>query len=501
MLDKLRTLSVPALASCTVLALCSVVLRADNAFYRHLESLGAVNFFLWSMLAGAAAICLLLIGPLKLTSIQPRTARPAAALGLAFSVAGLALSLFAPHALIAGVAGGLLLGGGLVTLLAEWLLHLPAAAAGDDGSLLLINMLTLLAASLLWAVFIFFGNPTISAAGAFTLVIIGSLPLLLPGKREAEKTLPDGVPTTAADAAANAVPVVAADHPTAPKVALSAVAPLPLKQVVAQSWGAVFGLMFNLFTLGLTFRPDAAGMGVASFSFKPVAYLIILTALLIITVLRPQPVGSSAAPTLLSRTLLPIGAAIMLASPFMDGLVPLNALPGLGSLPYVGVGLLYLVGLNTVAALVRLGRAQALPLVAATLFFCSASMAAGVIVFSLLGKNAQVFSLCLLSLFFAALVITALYEAGSRQREMASVLATATEGLFAENCHAFAQRFDLSPRETEILIYLARGRGSIWIGKQLSISPETVRTHCKRIYDKAGVHNKEDLIDAVEHSA
>jgi DNA-binding CsgD family transcriptional regulator len=392
----------------------------------------------------------------------------------------------------------LLVGGGLVTLLIEWLLRLPATVVGNGDSLLVGSTLALLAASLLWAVFIFFDNPVVSAAGAFTLAIIGSLPLLWPDKREAQKALLNDISNTVVDATANAAPVVVTGHPAAPKIVLGTI--MPLKQVVAQSWGAVFGLTFNLFTLGLTFHPDAAGMGVASFSFKPVAYLVILVVLLIVAVLRSQSTDSDAAPTLFCRILLPVGAAIMLASPFMEGLIPLNTLPGLSSLPYVGVGLLYLVGLNTVAAFVRLDRAQALPLVAVTLLFCCAGMAAGVVVFGLLGKNAQIFSLCLLSLFFAALVVTALYEVGSKQREVTAVLAATTKSLFAENCHSFAQRFDLSPRETEILIYLARGRGSIWIGKQLNISPETVRTHCKRIYDKAGVHNKEDLIDAVEHS-
>jgi DNA-binding CsgD family transcriptional regulator len=454
------------------------------------------------MLIGGAVICLLLVGPLKLIAAQPRATRLIAAFGLAFSLFGLTFSLFAPQALIAGIVGGLLLGGGLVILFVEWSLRFPVMSAGDGNGLLVGNTLTLLAASLLWAVFIFFDNPLISSVGAFALAIISGLPLLLPDKSTAEKAPPNNVFHSAA-VAANAASTgatanaVAKNHSTVPQVASNAV--MPLKQIVAQSWGAIFGLAFNLFTLGLTFRPDSAGMGAASFSFKPVAYLVILAILLIITVLRPQSTGGDAASALLCRILLPVGSAIMLASPFMEGLIPLNVLPGLSSLPYVGVGLLYLVGLNTIATLVRLDRTRALPLIASTILFCCAGMAAGIVVFSLLGKNAQIFSLCLLSLFFVALVITALYETGDRRSEAATDAITA-ENRFAENCQTFAQRFDLSPRETEILIYLARGRGSIWIGKQLNISPETVRTHCKRIYDKTDVHNKEDLIDAVEHS-
>ena len=92
----------------------------------------------------------------------------------------------------------------------------------------------------------------------------------------------------------------------------------------------------------------------------------------------------------------------------------------------------------------------------------------------------------------ALLVITAIL-ASSRQ-----VPDAAPEMAYHDKCRAFAHRFGLSPREEEILRYLARGRGSTWIGEQLCISPDTVRTHCKRIYDKASVHGREQLIDAVE---
>jgi DNA-binding CsgD family transcriptional regulator len=497
-LDKLRALSIPALASCAVLSLFSVVLRADNAFYHHLESWGAVDVFLWALLVGAAASCLLLmINPLK-----PLTTRfwTFVVLSLVFTLLGLALSQFATQTLLVG-AGGLLLGGGLVMLLVEWLSRFPLAN-GDDDSLLVGGTVILLVASLFWAVFIFFDNPSLSILGAFALALIGALPLLLSSKGGPGEAFPDDSSTHAADATTDGISDASTGHPVGSGASLDAA--MTLKQIVLRDWGAVFGLAFNLFTLGLTFHPDVAGMGVASFSFKPGAYLMILAALWMVTALRRKPTGEgygdgdSVAPIPLYRILLPVGTAIMLASPFMSDLVPFDVLPGLSSLPYLGVGLLYLVGLNTLAVLMRLGRARALPLIAAALLFCCAGMAAGVVVFNLLGQSAQIFSLCLLSLFFVALMMTALYETGNKQREVARASAMTVESRFAQNCQTFARHFDLSPRETEILIYLARGRGSIWIGNQLSISPETVRTHCKRIYDKTGVHNKEDLIDAVD---
>lgn len=42
------------------------------------------------------------------------------------------------------------------------------------------------------------------------------------------------------------------------------------------------------------------------------------------------------------------------------------------------------------------------------------------------------------------------------------------------------------------------GVAAPYVGEKLCISPETVRTHTKRIYDKCGVHTKEELLDLIE---
>lgn len=61
-----------------------------------------------------------------------------------------------------------------------------------------------------------------------------------------------------------------------------------------------------------------------------------------------------------------------------------------------------------------------------------------------------------------------------------------------------AERQGLTNREREILSYLARGRSATYIGKELYLSPNTVRGHTKNIYAKLSVHSKQELIDLVE---
>lgn len=65
-------------------------------------------------------------------------------------------------------------------------------------------------------------------------------------------------------------------------------------------------------------------------------------------------------------------------------------------------------------------------------------------------------------------------------------------------CAALAARFDLSPREAEILVFLARGFSPAYIAKELVLSVSTVRTHVRNIYRKLGIGKREELIHLVD---
>lgn len=54
--------------------------------------------------------------------------------------------------------------------------------------------------------------------------------------------------------------------------------------------------------------------------------------------------------------------------------------------------------------------------------------------------------------------------------------------------------YDLTPRETDIVLRLCRGLTSKEIGAELFISAHTVRDHIKAIYDKAGVSSRGELV-------
>ncbi len=64
-----------------------------------------------------------------------------------------------------------------------------------------------------------------------------------------------------------------------------------------------------------------------------------------------------------------------------------------------------------------------------------------------------------------------------------------------ERNHAAIRSLGLSPRELEILDSLASGESNKEMARRLGISPNTVKTHVARIYEKLGVSRR---IQAIE---
>ena len=58
-----------------------------------------------------------------------------------------------------------------------------------------------------------------------------------------------------------------------------------------------------------------------------------------------------------------------------------------------------------------------------------------------------------------------------------------------------SEQHGLSPRESEVLGLLARGRTATYIAGELYVSKETVKVHVRHIYEKLGVHSRTELLD------
>ena len=64
----------------------------------------------------------------------------------------------------------------------------------------------------------------------------------------------------------------------------------------------------------------------------------------------------------------------------------------------------------------------------------------------------------------------------------------------ADRVAAVQERCGLSDREAEIVLLMMHGRNVPAMAEELVISPNTVRTHVKRIYRACGVHSRQELI-------
>ncbi|MEC4175884.1 LuxR C-terminal-related transcriptional regulator [Adlercreutzia sp. R7] len=110
-------------------------------------------------------------------------------------------------------------------------------------------------------------------------------------------------------------------------------------------------------------------------------------------------------------------------------------------------------------------------------------------------------TLCLV-MFAVYLGLMAVSFALDNREEKASLVperaADDTRSYIHRRCDEIAQSGGLSPREIDVLYYLARGYNHAYIAKKLYISENTVRTHVRHIYGKLNLSSREDLIDLVD---
>ena len=60
-----------------------------------------------------------------------------------------------------------------------------------------------------------------------------------------------------------------------------------------------------------------------------------------------------------------------------------------------------------------------------------------------------------------------------------------------------AQTFGLTGREVEVLTLYALGHTQARVSEELKLSPNTVHTHIKRIYDKTDLHSRQEILDYI----
>lgn len=86
----------------------------------------------------------------------------------------------------------------------------------------------------------------------------------------------------------------------------------------------------------------------------------------------------------------------------------------------------------------------------------------------------------------------------SRPRDEQEQRAAGVSDTLEARCDAVVARCELTPRESDVLRLLARGRTLAVVARELNIAQGTARTHMMHVYSKLGVHKQQELIDIVE---
>ena len=71
-------------------------------------------------------------------------------------------------------------------------------------------------------------------------------------------------------------------------------------------------------------------------------------------------------------------------------------------------------------------------------------------------------------------------------------------GAWQQRVRSIAEHYELTARQTEVLVLLAKGYSTAKIEEQLVVSSHTVKAHIYGIYQKTDVHSRQELIELIE---
>lgn len=79
-----------------------------------------------------------------------------------------------------------------------------------------------------------------------------------------------------------------------------------------------------------------------------------------------------------------------------------------------------------------------------------------------------------------------------------SIRVARSHDMTIEYCRRIKKLYGLTNRESDVLELILRGQFVPQMAEALCVSENTVRSHCKTLYKKLGVHSRQQLFDLVE---
>ena len=335
--------------------------------------------------------------------------------------------------------------------------------------------------------------PLGAAFAADVVLFCASLVLGAIWLRRREGTAGFGSPAAASDPAYGSGSQAAAPDDAAPA----------WKPLVAGLWRPALGTAILCFMGGLMLQmPHNQELSLAQFQETALlTQAVVMGALLLpVLLIRSQPnLG------VLFKVALPLSAAGFVLLPLVwSGGGIANACAQLGG----GVAsiILWCMAANTA----RENRIPATPLFACALCVTGVAQLVGTVVGivfqdSLGQGGAALTGVALVAVYLVVMVSLFLFKdrslSGTQEPPRSAAQDSSVDDETAQidaRCHALARDHGLTPRETELLVQLAQGRTLRAISEKLTVSENTVKYHVKSIYQKLGVHTRDEIIDLVK---
>lgn len=99
---------------------------------------------------------------------------------------------------------------------------------------------------------------------------------------------------------------------------------------------------------------------------------------------------------------------------------------------------------------------------------------------------------------FLALIAISGISIAKRLHNTDEALSAAPVYGYEKACEVVGARYNLTKRENEVLLLLAKGRTAPYLARDLFISESTARTHIAHIYRKMNVNSQQELLDEIE---
>ena len=279
--------------------------------------------------------------------------------------------------------------------------------------------------------------------------------------------------------------------------------PARVRDILALSWIVVASLAFSGFITGLTWDPLLSDETNWRVAFVEVVGVVAGALLACLILLFGSKAGEIRRLHLLVGAALPMAIALLIIVPVVKLMVQGPAVAIVSTiLSALSFALISAIAFIEICCLAHTFDADASRCGAATLLIASCCAALGMTLINVVGTGGRMLCFLLEAAFFTAIAISyaLMAHTGSTQTTAENNVGgeEARDSSLAQRCGSLAQEKGLSPRETDVLLLLARGYGSTHIASELSISENTVRTHVRHIYEKLGVGGREALIALVD---